>query len=126
MPITYRIDSNAGMLFVVAEGETTQAERLKAMQTWMHDPAFRPGLPTLCDFSTATTVPTLPELEEIAGIIRQHAQVIGHRKLAIIASRPIAFGVARQFGALAPGGLLTVHVFKDRAAGLTWLNDRPA
>jgi hypothetical protein len=125
MPMTYQIDSNAGMLFVVEDGETTQAERLEVMQTWMRDPTFRPGLSTLADFSAATTVPTLPELEEITGIMRQHVQVIGRKKIAIVTSRSVAFGVARQFGALVPNGLLTVQVFKDRAAGLTWLNERP-
>jgi hypothetical protein len=125
MPMTYQIDANAGMLCVVVDGETTQAEVLKVMQTWMRDPAFQPGLPTLADVSKATTLPTLRELKEIAGIMRQYAQVIGRKKVAIITSRPVAFGVARQFGALLTSGLLTVHVFKDRSAGLTWLTERP-
>ena len=33
----------------------------------------------------------------------------------------MTFGVARQFGALAPGEFLTVQVFKDRDAALAWL-----
>jgi hypothetical protein len=43
--------------------------------------------------------------------------------LAIVTSRPVTFGVARQFGALAPGTLLTVQVFKDRHAALAWLTE---
>jgi hypothetical protein len=124
MAMTYQIDTNAGMLLVVVDGETRQAERLEVMQAWLRDPAFRPGLSTLADFSTATTVPTLSELEEIVRIIRQHAQAIGRKKVALITPRAVSFGVARQFGALAPNGLL-VQVFKDRAAGLTWLNQGP-
>jgi hypothetical protein len=126
MAITYQIDLDAGMLFVVANGETTQSERLEAMQTWLTDPAFRPGLHTLCDFTAAITVPTLSDLEEIAGLIRRHAAIIGRKKLAIVTSRPVIFGVARQFGALAPGALLTVQVFKDRHAALAWLTESSA
>ena len=126
MAITYQIDLHAGMLFVVADGETTQSERLEAMRTWLTDPMFRPGLHTLCDLTAAVTVPTLPELEEIAGVIRRHAAVIGRKKLAIVTSRPVTFGVARQFGALAPGALLTVQVFKDRHAARAWLTEPSA
>jgi hypothetical protein len=121
MPITYHIDSDAGMLTVVCVGETTQPERLEAMRAWLNDPAFRPGLQTLCDFTAATSIPTLPELNEIAGFIRSHAAAIGRKKMAIVTSRPLTYGVARQFGALAPGGLLTVQVFKDRDEALAWL-----
>ena len=75
------------------------------------------------DFTAAITVPTLPELEEISGMIRRNATVIGRKKMAIVTSRPVTFGVARQFGALAPGTLLTVQVFKDRHAALAWLKE---
>jgi hypothetical protein len=125
MPIHYKIDSEHGLLFVVAEGESTQAERMAAMQGWLRDPDFRPGLQTLADFSQATNVPTLSELEEIVEHIRRHASAIGQKKIAIVTSRPVTFGVARQFGALAPG-LMTVQVFKDRDAALAWLAEGPA
>jgi hypothetical protein len=125
MPMHYRIDAERGMLFVTAQGETNQAARLEMMQTWMRDPDFRPGLPTLADVSDSSNVPTLSELEEIVGIMRNNASVIGQKKIAIVTTRPVSFGVARQFGALAPGGLLTVKVFKDRDAALAWLAEGP-
>jgi len=121
MPMYYKIDSDRGMLFVVAEGETSQAERLAAMQTWLNDPEFRPGLQTLADFSESANVPTLAELEEIVLYIKKFASAIGQKKIAIVTNRPVSFGVARQFGALAPGGFLTVQVFKDRDTALAWL-----
>ena len=121
MPMYYKIDSDRGLLFVVAEGETSQDERLAAMQTWMNDPAFRPGLHTLADFSESDNVPTLAELEEIVGVMKKYASTIGQKRIAIVTNRPVSFGVARQFGALAPGSFLTVQVFKDRDAALAWL-----
>ena len=126
MPMHYQIDSEHGMLFVVAEGDITQAERLAAMQAWLNDRDFRPGLHTLADFSDATNVPSLPELEEIAAFIRRHAKRIGRIKIAIFTKRPVTFGVARQFGALAPGEFLTVRVFKDRDEALAWLAEGAA
>ena len=93
------------------------------MQAWMSDPEFRPGLQTLADFSESESVPTLAELEEIVGYMRRYQSAIGQKKIAIVTTRPVSFGVARQFGALAPGEFLTVQVFKDRDAALAWLAD---
>jgi hypothetical protein len=121
MTMRYRIDAERGMLFIEAEGETTQAERLEAMQAWISDPDFRPGLQTLADFSQSTDVPTLAELEEIVAYMRRYATTIGQKGIAMVTARPLSFGVARQFGALAPGGFLTVQVFKDRESALAWL-----
>src|SRR6476659_5841664 len=110
MPIFYQIDSEQGRLFIVAEGDISQAERLAAMQAWLSDPDFRPGLHTLADFSDATNVPSLSELEEIAAFIRPYAKRIGQIKIAIVTKSAVTFGVARQFSALAPGEFLTVRV----------------
>lgn len=126
MPMHYQIDSEQGILFIVAEGDIGQAERFAAMQAWLSDPDFRPGLHTLADFSDATNVPSLPELEEIAAFMRQYAKKIGQIKIAIVTKRAVTFGVARQFSALAPGEFLTVRVFKDRDEALAWLAEGPA
>src|SRR5262249_24800452 len=85
------------------------------------DPEFRPGLRTLADFSESTNVPTLAELDEIVAYMRRYAATIGQKRIAIVAARAVSFGVARQFGALAPGAFLTVQVFKDRESALAWL-----
>jgi hypothetical protein len=63
----------------------------------LRDPAFRPGLKTLCDFSATTSTPTMPELREIVRLVDRHAAKIGKKKLALIATRAVTFGVARQF-----------------------------
>jgi len=97
MPLSYRIDSDAGTLVVVGEGVISQSGRLEAIRAWLRDPPFRPGLNTLCDFPAASTTPTMQELREITSIIEQHGAAIGKKKLAVIATKPVTFGVARQF-----------------------------
>jgi len=119
--LSYRIDSDAGMLVVVGEGVISHSDRLEAIRAWLRDPGFRPGLNTLCDFSAATTTPTMKELREIASIIEQYGAAIGKKKLAVIATRPVTFGVARQFQTLVDSGPLDVGVFTDRRAALGWL-----
>jgi len=127
MPFTYHIDVHHQMLFVVDTGVVTQGERLEIMRTWLNDPAHRPGLNTFADFSAATSTPTLPELEEIVAVMRQHAAAIGRKKLAMLAPQPDTFGVARQFRSLVGSDLVQVEVFRERDAAMNWLElARPA
>ena len=122
MPLKFRIDSDAGMLTIVGQGFITQAERIEAIEAWLRDPDFRPGLKTLCDFSEATSTPTMRELREIVALIDEHTAAIGKKKLAVVAAKPVTFGVARQFQTLADFGPLDVEVFKDRGTALGWLH----
>jgi hypothetical protein len=121
MPLSYCIDADAGMLLVVAEGTFSQSERIAAIRQWLSDSDFRPGLSTLCDFSAASSTPTMAELREIVSLVDRHAAAIGSKKLAVIATQPVTFGVARQFQTLADAGPLNVGVFRDRRAALGWL-----
>jgi len=123
MPFEYRIDAGANMLFVVAAGVTTQEERMKAMLAWIHDPAFRPGLDTFCDFTRAESTPRLADLRELVSAIGEHAPRIGHQKVAILAAKPITFGVARVFESMAEleEVPIQVRVFFEREKLWEWL-----
>jgi hypothetical protein len=123
MPLTYRIDTDAQILLVVGEGVITQPERIQTMLAWIKDPAFRPGLDTFCDFTAAESTPTLAELREVAATIGEHAPAIGPKKLAILTAKPITFGVAKVFGALAEveDTPVQVKVFFDRHLAWAWL-----
>jgi hypothetical protein len=131
MPMTYRIDRDANLLFVAMTGAHTQAERMQTMLAWINDPAFRPGLDTFCDLTESESTPDLAELREIVATISEHAPRIGPKKVAMLTSKPITFGVARVFEALADveDTPLQVKVFNDRSAAWAWLrpgdSDKP-
>jgi hypothetical protein len=119
----YRIDADANMLFVVGTGPITQAERMETMLEWLHDPQFKAGLATFCDFTTAESTPKLADLRQLVAAIGDHASTIGHQKVAILAGKPITFGVARVFESMveleeAP---ITVRVFFERDKLWAWL-----
>ena len=125
MPITHTFADQPDMLIVEAHGETTQAERLNLVRQVLDDPRHRAGLPTLGDFSDAVSMPTLAELVELVNVLKQHALQIGRRKIAIVTPHPVLYGIARQFGAMAPGTLLAVQIFKDRQSAVAWLSSSP-
>jgi hypothetical protein len=119
----YRIDADANMLFVVGTGLITQSERMETMLAWLHDPQFKAGLDTVCDFTTAESTPKLADLRQLIAAISDHASTIGHQKVAILAGKPITFGVARVFESMveleeAP---ITVRVFFERDKLWAWL-----
>jgi hypothetical protein len=122
MSFTYRIDTDAGLLLVIAEGHVTQDERLDAMKAWLSDPLFRSGLKTFCDFSNASSTPTLTELGTIVEFIQRHATSIGRPKPAVLAPKVVTFGVARHFQGMIEGEPLAVRVFTDRQAAWEWLD----
>jgi hypothetical protein len=121
MPMTYRYDHEAGVLFVACAGEVTQAERLEAMRAWQSDPGYRPGIKTLCDFTLGTSTPSFAELKKIATLLTAQPDLIGRKELAVITARPVTFGAARQFQALLDSTTVEMKVFHDREAAWTWL-----
>ena len=125
MPFRYRFSQNPDMVELIGEGYITQTERLEALRALMSDPAFRPGLPALCDFSGASSTPTMRELRRIVDYVEQNAIRIGRQRLAMVVEKPSTFGVARQFQALSETGPLHVQVFASRDAALAWLHSEP-
>jgi len=123
MPMTFRIDGDANLLFILGEGHMTQADRMQAMLTWINDPAFRPGLDTFCDLTAIESIPDLADLREIVATISENGPRIGSKKVAILTSKPIVFGLARVFEALAHAEDTPLHVkvFNDRSAAWAWL-----
>jgi len=121
MPLTYQIDPQAGIIEVRGVGVITQAEYVDGLMSWMIDPLFRPGLDGLCDFTAAESTPTMADLRELVDLVARHSAYVGRVKVAIIASKPITFGVAREFASLAEAAHLEVQLFGDRDSAMSWL-----
>jgi hypothetical protein len=124
MPLTYQIDPQAGIIEVRGAGVITHAEYVDGLMSWMIDPLFRPGLDGLCDFTAAESTPTMADLRELIDLVARHTAYVGRVKVAIIASKPITFGVAREFASLAEATHFEVQLFGDRDSAMSWL--RPA
>jgi hypothetical protein len=111
MPLTYHIDPLARIIEVRGAGVITQAEYVDGLMSWMIDPLFRPGLDGLCDFTAAESTPTMADLRELVDLVVRHTAYVGRVKVAIIASKPITFGVAREFVSLAEAAHFEVQLF---------------
>ena len=131
MSLTYHFRPDIGVLFVRGQGVIPQPERIETMLAWMRDPEYARCLDTFCDFSAVETTPKLAELHEVVAEIKQHFPQTDSRKLAIVTSKPIAFGVMRVFDDLVRLAAipLQVRVFFDADLAWAWLRPsegRPA
>ena len=127
MPFTYRIDEDARTLHIRAEGSVTQAERVAAIRAWLADPKYVACVDALCDFSAADSTPELSELREVIALLSEQLPPAGPRKLAVIAPKPVTFGVARVFEDLVrlEGLPIRVKVFFERGLAEQWLRPTP-
>ena len=119
--LRHRIERNPDLLVITAEGAVTQAERVAHIRSWLAEPEYHPGMPILCDFTDAVGTPTMSELHELVELFMHNAEAIGRKKIAVVASKPITHGVARQFAMFAAPLPLDIEVFASHEKAVTWL-----
>jgi hypothetical protein len=123
MPLGFHIYPDLRLLFIRGQGVISQQERVSTMLAWLRDPGYKACEDALFDISSAQSTPKVAELRELISILRQKAPAGGPRRLAIVTSKPIAFGVAQVFGRCLhmTSVSLEVKVFLTREPAWAWL-----
>ena len=126
MPLGYIVYPELKLLFIRGTGVITQPERVSTLLSWLRDPGYAECVDALFDVSSAQSTPKVAELRELIAILRQQGGDAGPRRLAVVTSKPIAYGVAQLFGFLlqTKDMPLQVKVFLDAELAWAWL--RPA
>ena len=118
MAITYRISSQDGLIHARFEGEITLDQLRDYNRTLRSDPQFHPELRELVEL---IDIRTQLEFRQLAIYQDWYAKLPPIARTAIVAAAPAAYGIARQFQALAADRPERMEVFSDRAAALAWL-----
>jgi hypothetical protein len=123
MPLAYSILPSLRLLCIRGWGVVTQPERIETMREWLRDPSYPTCDDALCDFSEASSTPTMAELRGLVELMAQQLPAQGPRKLAIVTSKPITFVVAGEFKEFVEQAAvpLDVQVFADFQSGWKWL-----
>jgi hypothetical protein len=123
MPLGFIIYPDLRLLFIRAQGVITQPERVHAMLSWLRDPGYPLCIDALFDISAAESTPRVAELRELINILRQQAPSNGPRRLAVVTSKPIAFGIAKMFAHILQlkGVPLQIEVFLECEIAWAWL-----
>jgi hypothetical protein len=119
----YFINPDLRLLYIRGEGVVTQRERIHTMLAWLRDPGYADCVDALFDVSNAQSTPRVAEMRELISLLRQHELASGPQRLAVVTSKPIAFGVAEVFSHFlkVKGVPLQVKVFMKPDAAWTWL-----
>jgi len=121
MPIDYRIDSTLGAVFTVATGVLTDQDLLQHKRRLLEDPRFHAGLAELSDVRNIDRLDVTPD--GIRRFAQQDAAAagLGDYRLAIVASEPVVFGMARMYQAHTADALSNVMVFRTVSEARAWL-----
>ena len=121
MPITHRIDREAGIIFVERSGTIESQDEDEALRRRLSDPDYRPGLGMLVD---CTGMDPADSTEVICYLADQTAHMAARLRcgpLAILVKTDVQYGMARMYQLMTDHLHRDTLVFRDREQALAWL-----
>jgi hypothetical protein len=117
MPFSFHVDKSMKVLHVEAIGEVNDTELMDLSAHLRQEVAFVSGYPILCDCSALTAVSISSSLiESLARAARSRTNSV-----AVIAPRPVAFGLARMYQIFSDPEYERIHVFDGVVDAMAWL-----
>jgi hypothetical protein len=122
MPLAYERNDDERRIRLTASGHVTTDDWQAALNRQMADNAWEFG--TLLDARhSSVATPTPDELRASAEYLRVLVHTNGQRgPFAIVVDRPVLFGMARMYTALADEVELAAEVFDEIAQAEAWLD----
>jgi hypothetical protein len=119
--ITY--DDEIDGLVIKVTGTVGREDILLSIDRFLNHPKFRQNINQLFDCTEGDLDFTTQDLESIASYFNTIADQLGHdRKLAIVASRDLKFGMMRQYEAFFDSGpSINICVFRSLSDAREWL-----
>lgn len=123
MPISYRIDEEAGRVDLAFSGTVTDADLMATFQALYRDPKHRAGMAELTDCRAVGRVEiTGRGLQRLADATKGWLDAAGVVwKVAVVVPNDEVFGLGRMYELLREGSPEQVRVFRDLAAAERWL-----
>jgi hypothetical protein len=117
MPVSWRIVR--GVVFVESTGKPTFAEWRAAVDAFLADLDYRPGMSVVHDWREAQDVPSPIEIQRraayAAGRLSSHPT-----RWALVVRGVTSYGMARMAEALMGDSAVHVRMFRDPTAAETW------
>ena len=124
MPISYSIDSAAGVIFEVWEGDVTAADLRGYWKRYLADPKVMELRKTLVDLRQGRIQFTGAELSALISTMVTPALKGRSWTTALLVGGAVEFGVSRQYQVMAERYSRDA-IFHDADAALTWLTHQP-
>ncbi len=119
MPVSYQIDSVQKVVYTIFEGAVTDQEFVQHATEIKSDPEIDGSFVELIDGHTSSMEGVLSSgILGVANALRVSSAI---RKIAIVASRDVEFGIARMVQSLAHDSPIEIKAFRERADARSWL-----
>jgi hypothetical protein len=119
MPAEYRIDRERAVVFSRAFGVVTDEDLRANRKALLADPAFKPDLSQLYDFSEVTQADVSGDAVRSLGRDTSYSAVA---RRAIVAPSDLQFGLARMFQLVSEVAPAEVAVFRSVEEARRWLD----
>ena len=119
MPVSYRIDPAQKIVYTTFEGEVTDQQLVRHARKIDSDPDLDGSFVELirADTSSMEGV-TGSGVRAVADALRVSTAI---RKIGIVASQDVEFGLARMVESRADESLIEIRVFREQADARSWL-----
>ena len=120
MPIAYHIDPGRRLVRVTLAGELTRSDFADYRARLEAEPGFDATFDRLIDARGAGTLPTAAQVRQVAQTrLREEAGRDSRR--AVVADRPVAYGLMRMLEICAEGAPAKYRAFQSMEAAREWL-----
>jgi hypothetical protein len=121
MPVTQRIDKEAGVVYRTATGHLEMEELVTVVLGAIDHPDYRPGMKSLTDLRGIDHEVTREDIQRLAELLRGRQTEISGGRGAIVVSSDVSFGMARMLEGLTTQVPYELNVFRDIAEACAWL-----
>ena len=119
MPVSYGIDPDKKIVYTTFEGEVTDRQLVRHAEKIGGDPEIDGSFVELIHADTSSMKGvTTPGVRATADALRVSTAI---RKIGIVASQNVEFGLARMVELLASESLIEIQVFRKQADAKSWL-----
>ena len=124
MPLTVHVDEELDALVIEGSGVVTVQDFVESLPGLRSLPGFRARMPQLLDVGHVEE--TTLDAEGLGAVVQAFEgenEPLKSSRLAIVVGSDVAFGIARQYSALAHPLDIPMHVTRDRDEAIAWLRE---
>jgi len=126
VPISARIEGEGREALVrfTGRGVVTTGDLLDTLEFVRRERVLARGLPQLLDLSGAEGITaSAADVRRLAESFAKEMPEASESRLAIVASRPVLFGMSRMYQSLTADGQVPISVFETPEPALAWLRE---
>jgi hypothetical protein len=121
VPLSYEIDTELGIVRVIAVGEPTIEDQNELGTQWSGDPDYRSGMPILLDNRLRSAPSNRAHISKVVEEARRSQLVQKGTRCAVVVASDAEYGMVRMFASMSEDRPLVTKPFRDISSAEQWL-----